>query len=160
MPRPDASKIRLERLRFAIVASRFNGPVTDALVEGALKSLVDEGVKPENCRVIRVPGAWELIQGLGSVLASDRFDAAVCLGAIIRGETPHFDYLSRSVFTQVARMASTARIPVTMGVLTTDTGEQARARSQPEGRNKGSEAVKAALDMVQILDNDETYANA
>lgn len=143
-------------LRFGLVAARFNEEVVDRLLEGALDSLVEHGVDRDDCQVLRVPGGWEVPLALRELAATDRFDGLVSLAVVIRGETPHFDYICSTCSEESAAVSSEFRIPVGFGVLTCDTREQAEARAGGEAGNKGSEAALAALEMARLVDRVRT----
>jgi 6,7-dimethyl-8-ribityllumazine synthase len=137
-------------VKVSLVVSRFNGFITDRLLEGALDALRRHGVEEKGITVIRVPGAFEI--PLGVRRAADRkADAVIALGALIRGGTPHFDYLSAEVTKGVAQVMLETGIPVSFGVLTTDTVEQAIERAGAKAGNKGAEAAQSALEMVSLL---------
>ena len=136
--------------RFAIVASETNAEVTDALVAGALATFEQEGVAPDAVRIVRVAGAFELPMTASRLIQHHTVNAVVCIGAIIRGETPHFDYLAAAVAEGIQSVAIASGVPVTFGVLTCDTFEQASARSGGSKGNKGSEAALAAIEMARV----------
>lgn len=141
----------VEGARFAIVATRWNAFIVDPLVEGALMVLRDCSVSEDDMTVVRVPGAFELPVTCGRLANSDDFDAIIALGAVIRGDTPHFDYVAGACARGVANVASQYGLPVAFGVITADTVEQAQARAQPqEESNKGAEAASAAVEMVSL----------
>lgn len=137
-------------LRVAVVVSRFNAEITDSLLAGALAALREHGADDEDVVTIRVPGAWELPQTAARAVRSGRFDAVVTLGCVIRGETPHFDYVCQGATLGLGAVARRADIPVVFGVLTTDDEAQARARAGAGRDNKGYEAAMAALEMVPV----------
>ena len=137
--------------RFALVASRFNHRVVDLLVEGAVDCLVRHGAERDDVTLVRVPGAWELTLALDELGRSGRYDALVALGVVIRGETPHFDYICGEAAGGAARVGAEHRIPVGFGVLTCDTSSQAVERAGGKAGNKGWEAAAAALEMVDLL---------
>ncbi len=140
--------------RFGIVASRFNSRIADLLVAGAVDCLRRHGVEPEGIRVVRVPGAWEIPQALEEVAAlaaNGEVDGLIALGVVIRGETPHFDYICGQCSAGVARVAERHRLPVGFGVLTCDTSEQAQERAGGKAGNKGWEAALAALEMADLF---------
>jgi len=137
-------------LSIAVIASQFNTDVTDRLVAGAVGCFREYGLNPESIEIIRVPGAWELPQAASLVLRLDRHDAIVTLGCVIRGETPHFDYVCSAANNGVSAVAREASIPILFGVLTTDNREQALARAGKGADNKGYEAAAAALQMVDL----------
>ena len=139
--------------RVAVAATRWYADVTDALVAGAVESAVSCGVAESDVEVVRVPGAFELPVVADALARSARFDVVVCLGVVVRGDTPHFDYVCRAVTDGCARVALETGIPVGFGVLTVDDVDQARARAGGSAGNKGSDAVLAALETVQVLDS-------
>ena len=136
--------------RFAIVAARFNSEVTDHLIQGAKRALCAHGASSDNIEVVRVPGAWELPQAVAAAVRVGRFDAIVALGCVIRGETPHFDYVCMEASLGLGAVARGASIPVAFGVLTTDDLEQALARAGTGPDNKGFEAAISVLDMIAV----------
>ncbi|HSH75206.1 MAG TPA: 6,7-dimethyl-8-ribityllumazine synthase [Longimicrobiales bacterium] len=137
-------------LRVALLAARFNSEITDALVEGARKALIAQGADGGDIETIRVPGAWELPQAAARAVAAGRFDAIVALGCVIRGETPHFEYVCKEATLGLGSVARSATVPVAFGVLTTDDVQQARARAGGGTDNKGYEAAMAVLEMVSV----------
>lgn len=137
--------------RFALVVSRFNELVTDRLLEGARDCLLRHGAAAEDLEVYRVPGAWELPQAVARVLASRRPDAVVALGCVIRGATPHFDFVSGQAMAGLGALARESDVPVALGVLTTDTVEQALERAGTKSGNKGWEAAASALEMADLF---------
>lgn len=137
-------------VKVSIVVSRFNGFITDRLLEGALDALRRHGVEEKGITVVRVPGAFEIPLGVRRA-AGQKVDAVIALGALIRGGTPHFDYLSAEVTKGVAQVMLDTGIPVSFGVLTTDTIEQAVERAGAKSGNKGAEAAQSALEMVSLL---------
>lgn len=146
--RPEAGDFDTGQGRFAIVASRFNAAVVDRLVEAASTTLERHGVDTDRIAVLRVPGAFELPQAARRLADSGRYDAVIALGAVIRGGTPHFEYVCRACADGLTWLSLTADCAITFGVLTTDDEQQARERAGgPEG-NKGEEAALAALEMV------------
>jgi 6,7-dimethyl-8-ribityllumazine synthase len=137
-------------LRFALVASRFNERVVERLIDGARGALLELGAAPGRIALFRVPGAFEIPQVARRLALSDRYDAVVCLGAVVRGETPHFDYVAGEAARGVARAAQKSDIPVIFGILTTDTVEQAMDRSGAKSGNKGADAAMAAVEMANL----------
>jgi 6,7-dimethyl-8-ribityllumazine synthase len=137
-------------VKVSIVVSRFNGFITDRLLEGALDALKRHGVEEKGITVIKVPGSFEIPLGVRRA-AGQKVDAVIALGALIRGGTPHFDYLSAEVTKGVAQVMLETGIPVSFGVLTTDTVEQAIERAGTKAGNKGAEAAQSALEMVSLL---------
>lgn len=138
--------------RFAVVASSFNQLVVDRLVEGALACFRAHGVPDEDVTVAWVPGAFEIPLVARALAASGRFDGVVCLGAVVRGETPHFEQVARSAASGIQRVALDTGVPVTFGVLTTDTMEQALDRAGGKHGNKGWEAAAAAMQVASVLE--------
>lgn len=137
--------------RIAVVASRFNETITRALVEGALDALVKHGAAFDDIDLVWVPGAWELPLAVRRAMAADRYDAVVALGAVIRGDTPHFDYVAGEASRGLADAARDSEMPVGFGLLTCDTMDQALARCGGEHGNKGWDAALAALEMIDLL---------
>jgi 6,7-dimethyl-8-ribityllumazine synthase len=138
-------------LKVAIVASRFNELVVERLVAGALDALRRAGVADDAVTVVRTPGAFEIPQAARVAVASGRYDAVVCLGAVIKGGTPHFEYVCSACTSGVAAVARDAEIPVIFGVLTCDTVEQALDRAGVKAGNKGADAAFAAVEMATLL---------
>lgn len=138
-------------MRFAIVAGRFNGFIVEALVAGANDALVRSGVSADDIDVARVPGAYEIPLVARKMATSGRYDAVICLGAVIRGATAHFDYVAGEVAKGITRLSEDTGIPVMFGVLTTDTIEQAIERAGTKAGNKGAESAIAAIEMVDLL---------
>ncbi|HEY0241206.1 MAG TPA: 6,7-dimethyl-8-ribityllumazine synthase [Gemmatimonadaceae bacterium] len=138
--------------RIAVVASRFNENVTRALVDGALDALVRHGVAFDDVDVVWVPGAWELPLAVRRAMSTERYDAIVALGAVIRGDTPHFDYVAGEASRGLSDASRDAEIPVGFGLLTCDTMEQALERSGGAHGNKGWDASVAVLEMADLLD--------
>ena len=138
-------------VRVGIVVSRFNNFVTEKLLEGAIDGFISHGGAEANLTIVRVPGAFEIPVAIDKMAASGGFDALVCLGAVIRGETPHFDYVCDAVTRGVGDAVQTYKIPIGFGVLTTDDSQQAMARAGAKDANKGYEALLTALEMVGVL---------
>jgi 6,7-dimethyl-8-ribityllumazine synthase len=144
--------IRATGKKFAIVVARFNSFVVESLLEGALDTLERHGeVNPDDITVIRVPGAYELPLAAKKVAEKGGFDAIIALGAVIRGGTPHFDFVAGECNKGLAQVSMEASIPVAFGVITTDSIEQAIERSGTKAGNKGSEATLSALEMVNVV---------
>jgi 6,7-dimethyl-8-ribityllumazine synthase len=137
--------------RIALVSSRFNSFVTDRLRDGARDALRSRGVRDEDVSEIEVPGAFEIPLAARTIAMTGRVDAVVCLGAVIRGDTPHFDYVAGECARGVADASRDTGVPVLFGVLTTDTADQAAERSGGRLGNKGWDAAIAALDMIAAL---------
>ncbi len=137
--------------RFALIASRFNGYVVDHLINGARETLERLGAAPKDITLIRVPGAFEIPPVAHRISRSGQFDAVICLGAVIRGETPHFDFVAGESSRGVAQAAQEAPIPVIYGILTTDSVEQAVDRAGAKAGNKGADAAMAATAMSNLF---------
>ncbi|HDM76573.1 MAG TPA: 6,7-dimethyl-8-ribityllumazine synthase [Deltaproteobacteria bacterium] len=138
-------------LKFAIVVSRFNDFICDRLLGGALDALRRHGASDEDIEVFRVPGAFEIPLTAKVLAKNDKYDAIICLGAVIRGSTPHFEYISAEVSKGVAAVTLDSEKPVAFGVLTTDTVEQAIERAGTKAGNKGWEAALSAIEMANLL---------
>lgn len=150
MPRSFEGDLRADGLRIAVIASRFNDEIVSGLLEGALGCLTRHGATDELVSLYRVPGAFEIPTLTAKLIADGGFDAIVTLGCLIRGDTPHFDFISTQVTNDLSRIACEARFPVTFGVITCNTLEQAVARSSPGAGNKGWEAALAAIEMATL----------
>lgn len=150
MPKIIEGNLEAKGLRVGLLVSRFNSFVSDRLVEGAIDALVRHGADKDDISVVRVPGAFEIPPAAKQMAATGRFDAIVCLGAVIRGATPHFDYVSAEVSKGVASVSIDSGIPVAFGVLTTDTIEQAIERAGSKAGNKGFDAAMAAIEMANL----------
>lgn len=146
------AQLRGEGRRVGIVVSRFNDLITRSLLEGASRALLQHGVKDDEIEVAWVPGAYEIPAALSRMNRSGRFDMLIALGCVIRGSTPHFDYVAGAVSSGVARLAAEAEVPVIFGVLTTDTIEQAIERAGTKAGNKGWDAALAALEMAALFE--------
>jgi 6,7-dimethyl-8-ribityllumazine synthase len=138
-------------LRFACVAARFNDFVVEPLLQGAIDTLKRHGVAAERIDVVRVPGAFEIPLAVSKLARSGRYDALIALGAVIRGDTPHFDYVAGECATGLAQIALECTLPVAFGVLTTDTVEQATDRAGGKDGNKGADAALTAIEMANLL---------
>ena len=143
-------KARGAGLRVAVAVARFNELVTERLLAGAVSALTDCGVDPDAIDVVWVPGGYELPQAASWLAGQGRHDAVVCLGAVLRGETPHFDYVCGPAAAGISRVGLETGIPVAFGLLTCDTLEQALHRAGGKAGNKGGEAARAALEMVDL----------
>lgn len=149
--RPVEGNFEVTDARFAIVVSRWNGDITEGLLRGAVHALERQGVPSGSIVVSRVPGAFELPLAAKVLAESGRFDAVITLGCVIRGDTPHFDYVCSECARGVGEAALVTGIPVAFGVLTTDTLEQAQIRSRDDEENKGEEAALSAMEMASLL---------
>lgn len=151
MPRLIEGEISGKGIRFAIVVSRFNDFVSQRLLDGALDALKRHGASDDQIDIVRVPGAFE-IPAMAKRLSSDsQFDCVICLGAVIRGATPHFEYISSQVARGIASVALESRIPIAFGVITCDTLEQAIERAGAKSGNKGWDAAVSAMEMVNLF---------
>ena len=144
-------KLDASGMRLAIVAGRFNGDVTKLLLAGALDELRDRGLDPAAVPVVWVPGAFEIPVAAKRLVESGDVDAVVCVGAVIRGDTPHFEYVARECASGISRVALDTGVPIAFGVLTTDDLDQALARAGGVEGNKGAEAAATAVEMVDLL---------
>jgi 6,7-dimethyl-8-ribityllumazine synthase len=140
-----------EGLKFCIVLSRFNDFITSRLLEGALDALIRHGVNEENITVVRVPGSFEIPLIAKKMAIKSAYDAIICLGTVIRGATPHFDYVAAEVSKGIAAASLDSGVPITFGVLTTDTIEQAIERAGTKSGNKGWDAALSAIEMAQLI---------
>ena len=138
-------------LRFAIVVSRFNSFITDRLLGGATDALARHGAADDMVDVVKVPGSWEVPLVAGELARQHRYDAVICLACVIRGETPHFDYVAAEAAKGVAHVSAETGVPVAFGVLTTNTLEQAIDRAGAKGGNKGFDAAMTAVEMANLL---------
>ena len=151
MPKVVEGRLSAEGFRFAIIVSRFNDFICSRLMEGAVDALSRHGCDEENMVIIRVPGAFEMPLAARKLARTKDYDAVICLGAVIRGATPHFDYVAAEVSKGIASVALESETPVTFGVLTTDNLEQAIERAGSKSGNKGYEAAMAAIEMVNLF---------
>jgi 6,7-dimethyl-8-ribityllumazine synthase len=151
MARVIEGKLWGEGFRFGLVVSRFNGFITERLLEGAIDGLVRHGVRDDDIDVLRVPGAFEIPVAARHLAALNRYHAIICLGAVIRGATPHFDYIAGQVSSGIANIALETNVPCIFGILTTETVEQAIERAGTKMGNKGWEAALSAVEMVNML---------
>ena len=144
-------KISAEGFRFAVIVSRFNDFISTKLVEGAMDALKRHGADENRISIIKVPGAFEIPITAKKLANGDGYDAIICLGAVIRGATPHFDYIAAEVAKGIAQVALESKIPVSFGVLTTDSLEQAIERAGSKVGNKGWDAAVAVMEMVNLF---------
>jgi 6,7-dimethyl-8-ribityllumazine synthase len=151
MPGTLEGKLNAEGLRFAVVVSRFNDFISARLVDGAMDALVRHGAREDDIVLIKAPGAFEIPVVAKKLAKTSNYDAVVCLGAVIRGATPHFDYVAAEVSKGIATVGLETEVPVTFGVLTTDSLEQAIERAGSKAGNKGWEAAMAAIEMADLL---------
>ena len=141
-----------EGKKFALVVSRFNNFITDKLAEGAVDALVRSGAKSDDIDVVKVPGAFEIPLTAKKVANTGRYHAVICIGAVIRGATPHFDYISAEVTKGVAMVGLESEVPVIFGIVTTDTIEQAIERAGTKAGNKGWSAAMSAIEMANLIE--------
>jgi 6,7-dimethyl-8-ribityllumazine synthase len=151
MPKVFEGQLTAAGLRFAIVVSRFNSFVTERLLGGATDALTRSGAADDAVDVYKVPGSWEVPVIAAEVARQHRYDAIICLSAVIRGETPHFDYVAAEAAKGVAHVSMETGVPVAFGVLTTNTLEQAIDRAGAKGGNKGFDAAMTAIEMANLL---------
>ncbi len=151
MPGTLEGKLDATGLRFALIVSRFNSFIAERLLEGALDALVRHGANDDDLTLVRVPGAFEIPLATKKCVASGRYDAVICLGAVIRGSTPHFDYVCSEVSKGIATVSLESGVPVSFGVLTTDNVEQAIERAGTKAGNKGFEAAVGAIEMANLF---------
>jgi len=151
MPKIVEGNLQAKGLKFAIIVSRFNDFISERLLGGALDAFVRSGALDADIQVIKVPGAWEIPLTAKKLAEKQTCDAIVCLGAVIRGSTPHFEYVSAEVSKGIAAVSLEHRIPVTFGVLTTDNIEQAIERAGSKAGNKGWDAAQAAIEMANLM---------
>ncbi len=150
MPRFIEGSLQGTSCRVCVIVSRFNSLVTERLLEGALDALDRSGVPSEMIHVVRTPGSFEIPGVAKHVVAQGRYDGIIALGAVVRGETPHFDYVSAEAVKGIAQVSMTSSIPIIMGILTTDTLEQALDRAGAKAGNKGFEAGRNLVEMVNL----------
>ena len=151
MPEIIEGKLDATGLDFAIIVGRFNHFISERLLEGAIDALVRHGAENSHIQILRVPGAFEIPLVAKKIVSSGKYDAIICLGAIIRGATPHFDYVAMEVTKGVAQVSLESGIPITFGVLTTDTIEQAVERAGTKAGNKGFDSALTAIEMVKLF---------
>lgn len=149
-PKTHSGRLNAEGFRFAVVASRWNDFLTGRLVDGALDALERLGAAADAIEVFRVPGSFEIPQLAHKLASQKRFDAVICLGTIIRGQTPHFDYIAGEVTKGIASAGMQTGVPVLYGIITADTLEQAIDRAGVKAGNKGFEAAMSAVELVNL----------
>jgi 6,7-dimethyl-8-ribityllumazine synthase len=152
MPRTLEAHLNAEGKKFAIVVSRFNDFITDKLLSGALDALVRSGAKDGDIQIVKVPGSFEIPLVAKKISKKKGLNAIICLGAVIRGATPHFDYVSAEVSKGIAQVSLESGVPIIFGVITTDTIEQAIERAGTKAGNKGWSAAMAAVEMANLLE--------
>ena len=152
MPKIIEAKLQAEGKKFALVVSRFNDFITDKLLGGAVDGLLRSGAKDKDVEIVKVPGAFEIPLMAKKMAATGRYNAVICLGAVIRGTTPHFEYVSAEVSKGVAKISLESEIPVIFGIVTTDTIEQAIERAGTKAGNKGWDAAITAVEMANLIE--------
>ena len=152
MPKIIEAKLQAEGKKFALVVSRFNDFITDKLLGGAVDGLLRSGARDKDVEIVKVPGAFEIPFMAKKMAATGRFHAVICLGAVIRGTTPHFEYVSAEVSKGVASVGLESEIPVIFGIVTTDTIEQAIERAGTKAGNKGWDAAITAIEMANLIE--------
>jgi len=150
MPTMIAGQLNATGMKFALVASRFNHFITDRLIEGCTDALVRHGAADADLTIVRVPGSFELPAVAKRLAKGGRFDAVIALGAVIRGDTPHFDYIAAEVTKGIAQASMDSDVPVVYGVITTDTLEQAIERAGTKAGNKGADAALTAIELADL----------
>ena len=151
MPKIIEGKIVAKGMKFGIVASRFNDFICGRLIDGCVDALIRAGAEEKDIAIYKVPGSFELPLTAKKLAKSTKFDSIICLGAIIRGATPHFEYISAEVSKGIASVGLETGVPVIFGVLTTDTIEQAIERAGTKSGNKGADAAMTAIEMVDLF---------
>lgn len=151
MPKVISAKLDAGPHRFALVVARFNEFITSKLVDGAVDALVRHGALPDNLTQVWVPGSFELPLAAQKVAASGKYAAVICLGCLIRGQTPHFEYIANECTKGIAQVGLQTGVPTTFGVITADSLEQAIDRAGTKAGNKGADAALAAVEMVNLL---------
>ncbi|PLX94304.1 MAG: 6,7-dimethyl-8-ribityllumazine synthase [Desulfuromonas sp.] len=151
MPEIIEGRLDAKGFTFGIIVSRFNSFICERLLEGAVDTLTRHGADDSKMTVVRVPGAFEIPLVAKKMAGSGKYDAVICLGAVIRGGTPHFEYVSSEVTKGIASVSLDSNVPISFGVLTTDTVEQAIERAGTKAGNKGAEATMSAIEMVNLL---------
>ena len=152
MPKIVEANLIAEGKKFAVVVSRFNDFITERLVGGAVDALVRCGTNDDDIDIVKVPGAFEIPLIAKKMAQKKKYDAVICLGAVIRGSTPHFDYVSAEVSKGIAIVSIESEIPVIFGIITTDTLEQAIERAGTKAGNKGFNAAMAAVEMANLIE--------
>jgi 6,7-dimethyl-8-ribityllumazine synthase len=150
-PKTYEGHLDAKGLKFAIVVSRFNSFITERLLSGALDALARSGAAEGDVEIVRVPGSWEMPLATAELLRQQRHDAVICLGAVIRGETPHFDYVANEAAKGLAQVSLQHGVPLAFAVLTTNNLEQAIDRAGAKSGNKGAEAAITAIEMANLM---------
>lgn len=150
MPKVTEGKLEAKGIKVGIIVSRFNSFIGERLLEGAMDTLLRHGASDKDIHLVRVPGAFEIPLIAKRMAATAKYDALICLGAVIRGATPHFDYVSAEVSKGIAAASMDTGVPISFGVLTTDSIEQAVERAGTKAGNKGADAAVSAIEMVNL----------
>jgi len=151
MPKVFEGKIDAKGLKFGLVVSRFNDFINERLLEGALDALTRNGAGEKDLSIVKVPGAFEIPLAAKKMANSGTYDAVICLGCVIRGDTPHFEYISAEVAKGIAKVSLESGVPVSFGVITADNLEQAIERAGTKAGNKGWDAALAAIEMINLF---------
>lgn len=151
MPKTYEGQLLAEGVRFAVVVSRWNSFITERMLTGAMDALIRHGAEDAKIEIARVPGTWEIPVAAQKLATSGRFDAVICIGCLIRGATPHFEYLAAEVTKGLAQIGLSTGIPVTYGVTTVENLDQAIERAGSKAGNKGAEAATAAIEMANLM---------
>lgn len=151
MPKVYEGKINAAGMKFGVIVARFNDFITERLLGGALDALIRSGADENDIEIYKVPGAWEIPVIAKKLALSGKYDSVICLGAVIRGATPHFDYVAAEASKGVAMASLDSGLPIGFGILTTDTIEQAVERAGTKAGNKGFDTAMAAMEMVDLL---------
>lgn len=151
MPKVYEGKINAAGMKFGVIVARFNDFITERLLGGALDALIRSGADENDIEIYKVPGAWEIPVIAKKLALSGKYDSVICLGAVIRGATPHFDYVAAEASKGVAMASLESGLPIGFGILTTDTIEQAVERAGSKAGNKGFDTAMAAMEMVDLL---------
>src|SRR4051794_674429 len=151
MARVLEGQLSASGLRFAIIVSRFNSFITERLLGGAMDAIVRSGGNADQVDLVKVPGSWEMPVVAGELARQKKHDAIICLGAVIRGETPHFDYVASEAAKGIAHVSAATGVPVAFGVLTSNTLEQAIDRAGAKSGNKGFDAAMTAIEMAHLM---------
>jgi len=150
VPHTVEGNLKADGFKFAIVASRFNDFVVGRLIDGAIDILHRLGAKSDDITIYKVPGSWEVPLTVKKVVETKSFDAVICVGAVIRGETPHFDYIAGELTKGISQISLQSGVPITYGILTTDTVEQAINRAGLKSGNKGADAAMSAVELLNL----------
>ena len=149
--RPGARRFDIKTLRLSAVVARWNSDITEGLLSGALRACISQGLDEEQLSIFYVPGSFELALGVQQAVRTGRFDGVIALGSVIRGDTPHFDYVCAETTRGIGQVVLEESVPIAFGLLTTDTHDQAVIRSIENDSNKGEEATLAVLEMINTL---------